>query len=76
MSEYLLDIDVVLEEEEEDERDTLEMPEENLKVLIAKSTPPPRLVDSDQFAVSLPAREERISITRPFMLATPWVPHQ
>ncbi|MEO6574493.1 MAG: hypothetical protein ABIP89_11685 [Polyangiaceae bacterium] len=63
MSEYLLDIDVVLEEE--DDRPTLEIPEEKLRVLVAKSTPPSRLISIG----------DRTSSAPPFVLSTPWSAH-
>ncbi len=69
MSEYLRDSEVTLELGE-DERPTVEMPEEKLKVLVAKSTPPPAL-GRDACVVSSP-NEDRISSERAFVLSTPW----
>lgn len=70
MSEYLRDSDVLLEVDEAD-RTTLKMPEEKLKVLVAKSTPPGALGED---VTPLP-KDDRISTERAFVLSTPWAAH-
>lgn len=101
MSEFLLEVDVVFDDDEkpfeltdratvlpefdvarfasqamvddEEERVTLEIPEETLTALKIKSTPPPRLVGGNPIVRVLSYRE-RISSENAFALSTPWAP--
>ena len=70
MSKFLLDVDVVLDENEDPlgvaERVTLEIPEETLTALVAKSTPPSALVGGE------PSYRDRISLARAFSLSKRW----
>lgn len=72
MSKFLLDVDVVLDENEDPlgvaERVTLEIPDETLTALVAKSTPPRALVGGEP---SIRYRD-RISLARAFSLSKRW----
>ena len=71
MLEFLRDVDVVLEEDES-QRPTLEIPEETLTVLIAKSTPPAALAGGEPvIRLSLPYRD-RVSSASAFSLSRRW----
>ena len=76
MSEFLLDVDVVFDEEQapvgDADRPTLEIPEETLMALVAKSTPPVALVGGEPIIrLSLPYRE-RVSSASAFSLSRRW----
>lgn len=58
--------------DENGDRPTLEISEEALTVLVAKSTPP---AAGEVVRVSIPYRE-RVSSARAFVLATPWAAHR